>query len=93
MTNADASLTPEPAHLTRAAALETIVLAATLLLENGQTTEETVVAADRLGRALGVTVKLLPYWGELAIHVDGTPLSDIVPATPLAWTWSRCWPR
>jgi uncharacterized membrane protein YjjP (DUF1212 family) len=78
MANLDASLPPAPAP-----ALETIALGATLLFENGQTTEETVVAAHRLGRALGVTVKLNADWGELAIHVDGTPLSDVFPATPL----------
>ena len=69
--------------VTRPAALDIVAQAATLLFENGQTTEETVVAADKLGRALGVPVTLLPYWGELALRVDGTPLSDTVPATPL----------
>jgi uncharacterized membrane protein YjjB (DUF3815 family) len=70
-------------RLTRPAALDIVIHAATLLFENGQTTEETVVAADKLGRALGVPVTLLPHWGQLAIRVDGTPLSDTVPATPL----------
>jgi len=83
MTDAVDSITPEPAHLTRAAALETVGRAAALLFDNGQTTERTVVAAERLGRALGVPVKLHPRWGELAVHVDGTPLTEIVPATPL----------
>jgi uncharacterized membrane protein YjjP (DUF1212 family) len=72
-----------PASLTRPAALDIVAQAATLLFENGETTEETVVAADKLGGALGVPVTLLPYWGELALRVDGTPLSDTVPATPL----------
>ena len=83
MTDAVESTTPEPAHLTRAAVLETIGRAVALLFNNGQTTERTVVAAERLGRALGVPVKLHPRWGELAVHVDGTPFTEIVPATPL----------
>ena len=83
-----------PASLTRPAALDIVTQAATLLFENGQTTEETVVAADKLGRALGVPVTLLPYWGELAIRVDGTPLADTVPATPLGIdTVKRLFPR
>ena len=69
--------------LTREAALDTIALAATLLFANGQTTERTVVAAERLGRALGVPVRVLPYWGELTVEIDGTPVSEIVPAKPL----------
>jgi hypothetical protein len=46
-------------------------LAATLLFAHGQTTERTVTAAERLGRALGVTVKVLPYWGARASMKSG----------------------
>ena len=53
------------------------------LFAHGQTTERTVTAAERLGRALGVTVKVLPYWGELTVELDGAPISQIVPAKPL----------
>src|SRR5260370_34640485 len=56
---------PDPEPLTCEAALKTTALAATLLFAHGQTTERTVTAAERLGRALGVTVRGLPYWGEL----------------------------
>jgi uncharacterized membrane protein YjjP (DUF1212 family) len=51
---------PSPEPLTCEAALMTIALAATLLFAHGQTTERIVTAAERLGRALGVTVKVLP---------------------------------
>ena len=47
--------------LARQATLETIALAATLSFAHGQTTEQTVEAAERLGRALDVTVKVLPF--------------------------------
>ena len=50
---------PGPELPTCEAALKTTALAATLLFAHGQTTERTVTAAERLGRALGVTVKVL----------------------------------
>jgi len=69
--------------MTRSDAVKTVAQAATLLFSNGQTTERIVVAAERLGRALGTPVTLHPRWGELEVRVDGTPHSAIVPATPL----------
>jgi hypothetical protein len=50
--------------------LDTIALAVTLLFAHGQTTERTVVVAERLGRALGVPVTALPYWGQLTVEID-----------------------
>ena len=81
--------TPCPEPLTCEAALKTTALAATLLFAHGQTTERTVTAAERLGRALGVTVKVLPYWGELTVELDGAPISQIVPAKPLGVDMGR----
>jgi uncharacterized membrane protein YjjP (DUF1212 family) len=81
--------TPCPEPLTCEAALKTTALAATLLFAHGQTTERTVTAAERLGRALGVTVKVLPYWGELAIEIDGAPVSRIIPAKALGVDMGR----
>ena len=70
-------------QLTRPDAVNTVAQAATLLFVNGQTTERTVTAAERLGRALGVPLTLHPRWGELELRVDGTPYSAIAPAAPL----------
>jgi uncharacterized membrane protein YjjP (DUF1212 family) len=81
---------PEP--LTREAALETTALATTLLFAHGQTTERTVIAAERLGRALGVTVRVLPYWGELTVELEGAPISKIIPAKPLGVDMGRVLP-
>jgi uncharacterized membrane protein YjjP (DUF1212 family) len=75
--------TPGFGPLTYEPALKTIALAAKLLFAHGQTTERTITAAERLGRALGVTVRVLPYWGEIIVELDGAPLSQIVPAKPL----------
>src|SRR6266403_4192805 len=81
--------TPCPEPLTCEAALKTTALAAALLFAHGQTTERTVTAAERLGRALGVTVKALPYWGELTVKLDGAPIAQIVPAKPLGVDMGR----
>jgi uncharacterized membrane protein YjjP (DUF1212 family) len=81
--------TPGFGPLTYEAALKTTALAAALLLAYGQTTERTVAAAERLGRALGVTVKVLPYWDEIIVELDGAPLSEIVPAKPLSVDMGR----
>jgi uncharacterized membrane protein YjjP (DUF1212 family) len=75
--------------LTYEPALKTTALAATLLFAHGQTTERTVAAAERLGRALGVTVRVLPYWGEITVELDGAPLSQIVAAKPLGVDMGR----
>jgi uncharacterized membrane protein YjjP (DUF1212 family) len=46
-----------------------LVLAfARVLFINGQATEQTVVAAERLGCRLGLRVKLMPRWGELRLQ-------------------------
>jgi uncharacterized membrane protein YjjP (DUF1212 family) len=80
---------PGPEPPTYEAALKTTALAATLLFAHGQTTEQTVTAAERLGRALGVTVKVLPYWGALIVELDDAPVSQIVPAKPLGVDMGR----
>jgi uncharacterized membrane protein YjjP (DUF1212 family) len=73
----------------REAALGVVALAATLLFAHGQTTERTVVTVERLGRALGVPVRLLPDWGGLIVEIEGTCLSKIVPAKPLGVDMNR----
>jgi uncharacterized membrane protein YjjP (DUF1212 family) len=80
---------PCPDLPTHEAALSIVALAAALLFAHGQTTERTVVAAERLGRALGVPVRLLPDWGELIVEIEGTPLSQIIPAKPLGVDMNR----
>ena len=48
-----------------------LVLAfARVLFVNGQATEQTVAAAERLGRGLGLRVELMPRWGELQLQSD-----------------------
>ncbi len=83
MTDIVEPIASQPAHPTRAAALETVAAAAALLFKNGQTTERVVVAAERLGHALGLPLALHTHWGELALYVEGTPFSKMVAAVPL----------
>ena len=81
--------TSKPEPLPREAALKAAALAATLLFAHGQTTERVIADSERLGRALGWAVKVLPYWGELIIEIDGAPVSRIIPAKPLGVDMSK----
>jgi uncharacterized membrane protein YjjP (DUF1212 family) len=48
-----------------------LVLAlARVLYVNGQATDQMVGAAERLGASLGLTVKILPRWGELQLEAE-----------------------
>lgn len=73
----------------REAALGVVALAATLLFAHGQTTERTVVAAERLGRVLGVPARVLPDWDKLTVELEGTCMAQIVPTKPLAMDMNR----
>jgi uncharacterized membrane protein YjjP (DUF1212 family) len=62
-----------------------LVLAfARTLFVNGQSTDQTVDAADRLGQALGLHVKVTARWGELQLQSDTKEATFIsqVPADP-----------
>jgi uncharacterized membrane protein YjjP (DUF1212 family) len=59
-----------------------LVLAiARVLYVNGQATEQTVRAAERVGHALGLRVSVLPRWGELQLLSDDNG-SGLVAADP-----------
>jgi len=36
---------------------------------NGESTDETIAATERLGRKLGLSAKVIPSWGELELQV------------------------
>jgi uncharacterized membrane protein YjjP (DUF1212 family) len=44
-----------------------ILTVAKVLYVNGQATDRTVAAAERLGNALGLRAKIMPRWGELQL--------------------------
>src|SRR5258708_10577074 len=48
-----------------------LVLAlARVLYVNGQSTDETLAAAERLGQTLGLRVEIMPRWGELLLQAE-----------------------
>jgi uncharacterized membrane protein YjjP (DUF1212 family) len=52
---------------------------------NGQTTDETLAAAEQLARVLGLRSTLVPRWGELLLQSEGargTRLTSVVAADP-----------
>jgi len=49
----------------------TLVLAfARVLYVNGQTTDQTLAAAERLGRAMGLRAEIIPSWAELQLQAE-----------------------
>ena len=61
-----------------------ILAFARVLYVNGQSTDQTVAAAERFGDALGLRAKIMPRWGELQLQAeDGdTILISAAPADP-----------
>ncbi len=68
--------------------LDCIVAVARLLFVNGQTTEATRLAVDRLGRALAVEASLLVRWGELILQVNSRAVA-LVAAEPFVVDMKR----
>jgi uncharacterized membrane protein YjjP (DUF1212 family) len=56
--------------------LDTVLSAAVLLHDNGQSTDMTLTAVDRLNRGLGISATLIPSWSSMLVIGDG-------PARPL----------
>src|SRR5262245_46578799 len=68
-----------------------VLACARVLHVNGQSTDETVAAAERLGRALGLSSSIIPRWGELQLQVqDGvSTLTSVVVADPVGVHMAR----
>ena len=47
-----------------------ILAFARVLYANGQSTDQTLAAATRLGDILGLRARILPRWGELQLHAN-----------------------
>ena len=69
--------------------LALIAQAAGLLFSNGQTTEGTRVAVERLGNALERPCRLTARWGELTVWTDDGSFGSHQAAEPLAVDISR----
>ena len=68
-----------------------VATAAKVLFANGQATEQTVAAAERLGRTLGLRVNLMPRWGELELSSadKDAELSSRIAADPTGVNMDR----
>src|SRR5207247_10818137 len=67
-------------HRTSAQRCNLILAVARVLYVNSQATEQTVAAAERLGRTLGLCAKVMPRWGELRLQSedeDGRLISQL----------------
>src|SRR5258708_16132432 len=69
-----------------------LVLAfARVLQVNGQSTHETVAAATRLSKSVGLNATIIPHWGALQIQAveDGARLVSLVAANPTGVNMAR----
>src|SRR5215510_15029972 len=51
---------------------------ARVLQVNGQSTDETPAATERLGNSLGLRATLMPHWGELHLQVGDLGTTPVV---------------
>src|SRR5262245_32858274 len=81
----------DPATEPLAERVDLVLTAARLLHVNGQSTDETIAAAERLGRALGLSTGLFPRWGELLLQADdgASRLVAVVEADPVGTHMAR----
>jgi len=85
------STTPPPKHVGSAAGLALISVSARLLFANGQTTQRTVSAVERLAEALGFRATVFPHWGDLIVRIDDDNGSryEIMAAEPVGVDMSK----
>jgi uncharacterized membrane protein YjjP (DUF1212 family) len=57
-------------HMTLQERSNLVLDLAAVLYANGQSTDQTLAAADRFGRALGLRAEIIPRWGELQIQAQ-----------------------
>jgi hypothetical protein len=49
-----------------------VVALARVLYVNGQSTDETLAAAERFSGALGLHAEIIPHWGELELEAENS---------------------
>ena len=64
---------------------------AQVLYENGQSTDQTLAAAERLGQALGLSAQIIPSWAELQLQAEDKDarLVSVVAAHPTGVNMNR----
>jgi uncharacterized membrane protein YjjP (DUF1212 family) len=68
-----------------------VLAVAQALFVNGQSTEQTVTTAERIGKVLGLQARIIPRWGELQLQaeVDHARMSCAVAADPAGVNMAR----
>ena len=66
-----------------------ILASAQTLFVNGQTTEQTIIEAERLGSALGPPVAVTARWSELKLESRDGALLFMVSANPVGVNMAR----
>lgn len=70
--------------------LDTVLSAAVLLHDNGQSTDMTLIAVDRLDRGLGISCTLIPSWASILAIGDGpAPPVRVSAASPVGVNMRR----
>jgi uncharacterized membrane protein YjjP (DUF1212 family) len=70
--------------------LDTVLSAAVLLHDNGQSTDMTVIAVHRLNRGLGLSARLIPGWASMLVVGDGpVPPVRVGAASPVGVNMRR----
>jgi uncharacterized membrane protein YjjP (DUF1212 family) len=77
-------LEPRRIRLTLEERSDLILALARILFVNGQSTEQTLGAAERLRRVLGLHGEVIPRWGELKLEAEdgGARITSVVAANP-----------
>src|SRR5215831_216481 len=68
-----------------------VLSCARVLHVNGQSTDETLAATERIGNSLGLRAKIIPHWGELQLQVGalGTIAVAVGAANPTGVDMNR----
>lgn len=68
---------------------ETVLGAAVLLHENGQSTDMTLIAVRRLSRGLGMTAVAIPSWTSMTLATEEPTRLRVVPVAPVTVNMRR----
>src|SRR5260221_10705249 len=84
-------LTLSGTHMTLEERSNLVLALARVLYVNGQSTDEALAAAQRLGQTLGLRVKIMPRWGDLLLQAQDsdTTLVSAVVADPSGVAMNR----
>jgi len=85
------SAIPDPGGDEFAERSDLVLTCARVLHANGQSTDEMMAAAERLGRGLDVRVRIIPRWGELQLQAEekSARLVSVAPVDPTGVDMAR----